>query len=330
MLIATLAVVSGFILLVWGADRLVVGAAATARNLGISPLIIGLTIVGIGTSAPEMVVSAVAAWQGNPSIGTGNALGSNITNVALVLGITALVAPIRVESRILAREFPLLLVIMAFALWLASDSDLARVDGLLLIGGMGLLIAWLIWQGLQPSLPAAEPLAEEYAAEIPQDLSTPRALFWLLSGMTILLASARLLVWGAVDLATLLGISDLVIGLTVIALGTSLPELAASVTAALRREHEIAIGNVIGSNMFNLLGVLGLPAAIAPHPIAGEMLWRDFPMMIALTLALWLMARGLRHRSQLTRSKGLLLLAGYLGYLAWLCATARPAPLPPL
>ncbi|HID50030.1 MAG TPA: calcium/sodium antiporter, partial [Chromatiales bacterium] len=223
LILSVFAVLGGFAILVWGADRFVIGAAATARNLGVSPLVIGLTIVGIGTSAPEILVSAMAAWQGNPALGVGNAIGSNITNIALVLGATALITPLVVKSDTLRREYPLMFMIMLLALLLVLDGELSRLDGLILLGGLVMILVWMVRLGLRRGY---DPMEVEYEAEI-RVLSTGRALLWLALGMILLLGSSRMLVWGAVNIAHSFGISDLIIGLTIVALGTSLPELAA-------------------------------------------------------------------------------------------------------
>jgi len=277
-------------------------------------MIIGLTIVGIGTSAPEILVSAIAAWQGNPALGVGNALGSNITNIALVLGTTALITPLLVKSETLRREYPLMFIIMLLALVLLIDGEMSRLDGWILMMGLGLMVLWMVLQGLRRD---HDPMEDEYEQEIPR-ISTPRALLWLALGMVLLLGSSRALVWGAVNIAHALGISDLIIGLTVVAVGTSLPELAASVISALRKEPDIAIGNVIGSNMFNLLAVLGLPGVIMPHALEPEVLSRDFPYMIGLSIALFAMAYGFKGDGRLNRWEGLLLLLAYFAYLGWL------------
>ena len=314
LLLSSSAVILGFVFLVWGADRFVHGAAATARNLGVSPMIIGLTIVGIGTSAPEILVSAMAAWQGNPALGVGNALGSNITNIALVLGTTALITPLMVKSETLRREYPVMFSIMLLALMLLIDGEMSRLDGLILMVGLGRMILWMVRLGLRRD---HDPMEDEYEREIPR-VSTPKALLWLAFGLVLLLASSRALVWGAVNIAHAMGISDLIIGLTVVAVGTSLPELAASVISALRKEPDIAIGNVIGSNMFNLLAVLGLPGVIMPHVLEPEVLSRDFPYMIGLSIALFAMAYGFKGDGRLNRWEGLLLLLAYFAYLGWL------------
>lgn len=308
------AVIAGFALLVWGADRFVYGASATARNLGVSPLIIGLTIVGIGTSAPEILVSAMAAWQGNPALGIGNALGSNITNIGLVLGITALITPLVVKSETLRREYPLMFMIMLVSLMLLLDGEMSRLDGIILLIGLVIMVMWMIRLSLRRD---HDPMEDEFDKEIPR-ISTGKALFWLALGLILLLGSSRLLVWGAVDIAQAMGISDLIIGLTIVAIGTSLPELAASVMSALRNEPDIAIGNVIGSNMFNLLAVLGLPGIIHPTVLAPEILTRDYAYMIGLSIALFVMAYGFRGQGRINRVEGLLLLIAYFVYLGLL------------
>ena len=322
MWIQVAAIIGGFGLLVWGADRFVIGAAASARNLGVSPLLIGLTIVGFGTSAPEMLVSGMAAWNGNAGLGIGNAVGSNIANVGLILGVTALLVPLQVHSVTLRRELPMLLITALAALALLLDGSLDRVDGLVLMAGLAAMLAWVVHLGLSARR-GVDPMAAEFAAEIPTDLSTGRALFWLLAGILVLLFASRLLVWGAVGVATWLGVSDLVIGLTIVALGTSLPELAASIASARKGEHDIAIGNVIGSNMFNLLAVLGLPALIQPGAVDRAVLTRDFPVMIGLTLGLMLMARGFHRAGHISRLEGLVLVGVYCAYQTLLYFAVR-------
>jgi len=312
IVLSVIAVSLGFVLLVWGADRFVHGASATARNLGISPLIIGLTIVGFGTSAPEILVSIVSALEGNPGLAVGNALGSNITNIGLVLGVTALITPLVVKSETLRREYPAMFAVMLLTLALMADRDLSRTDGIILLLGLCLMIYWMITIGLRKS--RIDPMEYEYAQEIPL-ISTQKALLWLLAGFLVLLFSSRILVWGSINIAHELGVSDLVIGLTIVAIGTSLPELAASVMSALKKEPDIAIGNVIGSNMFNLLAVLGMPAVIAPLPLDGGILTRDYPFMIGLSIALFIMAYGFRGNGRINRLEGGLLLLTYITYM---------------
>ena len=310
--LSVIAVISGFTLLLWGADRFVHGASATARNLGVSPMIIGLTIVGFGTSAPEMLVSIVSAMEGNPGLAVGNALGSNITNIGLVLGLTALITPLVVKSETLRREYPVMFAIMLLTLALMVDQDLSRSDGIILLLGLCLMVYWMITLSLRKS--RVDPMEYEFAQEIPL-ISTKMALLWLLAGFLVLLVSSRILVWGSINIAHALGVSDLVIGLTVVAIGTSLPELAASVMSALKKEPDIAIGNVIGSNMFNLLAVLGAPAVIAPLPLDSGILSRDYPFMIGLSIALFIMAYGFRTDGRINRLEGGLLLLGYVTYM---------------
>lgn len=287
-----LAILGGLALLIWSADRFIVGAAGVARRLGAPPLLIGLTIVALGTSAPEILVSAVAALQGNPGLGVGNALGSNITNIGLILGTVAVIKPLQAHSAVLLREFPLLLITGAAVYLLCMDDALTRIDGLILAaGGLAFImfLAWLAKRGLH------DPMDEEYSQELSDPLPMSRALFWLTVGMILLPLSSRILVWGAVNVAQLFGISDLIIGLTIIAIGTSLPELAASLAGVLKNEHDLALGNVLGSNMFNMLIVLALPALIAPGTISTEVAHRDVPVMLAFTAALFLMCYPLKN-----------------------------------
>jgi cation:H+ antiporter len=321
MLTAIAQVIGGFILLVWGADRLVAGAAATARNLGVSPLVIGLTIVAFGTSAPELVVSAMAAFQGNPGLAVGNAIGSNIANIGLILGVTALIYPLRVESEILKREYPLLMLIMIGSFIMAADLIYDRTEGWLMLAGLTALIIWMVRFGLRRG--PQDPLAEEFAAEIPSDMPMRIAVMWLLVGLVILPLSSHFLVEGAVSIAQSLEVSDAVIGLTIVAFGTSLPELAAALTSALRKEDDLAIGTVIGSNMFNILGVLGIAATISPVHIDELMLKQDFPVMFLLTVLLFFMAYGISGPGKISRNSGGLLLAIYGCYqvLVWITAT---------
>lgn len=324
MLIAVIQLAGGFVLLVWGADRLIAGASAIARNLGVSPLIIGLTIVALGTSAPELVVSAVAAYRGNPELAVGNAIGSNIANIGLILGVTALIYPLRVESQTLKREYPLLMFIMVASFILAADLMYTRPEGWLMIVGLIGMLGWMVGLGLRRG--PADPLALEFEAEIPADMPTKAAVIWLTVGGIVLPLSSTFLVEGAITVARALEVSEAVIGLTIIALGTSLPELAASVTSALRREDDLAIGNIIGSNMFNILGVLGLAAAIKPVAVDPIMLRQDFPVMFIFTVLLFFMAYGFRGPGRIRRRSGLLLLTMYIVYQVMVWVTAVPVP----
>lgn len=320
MLIPLVQLLGGFILLVWGADRLVAGAAATARNFGVSPLIIGLTIVAFGTSAPELVVSAVAAYQGKPGLAVGNSIGSNIANIGLILGVTAVFYPLRVQSQTLKREYPQLMLIMIICFIMAANLEFSRLEGNLLLLGLGALIIWMVRLGMQKK--PDDPLAQEYADEIPTDMPTKTALIWVGIGMLILPLSSHFLVLGAISIARMLEVSETVIGLTIVALGTSLPELAASLTSALRKEDDLAIGNVIGSNMFNILGVLGIAASIEAVSFDRTILVQDMPVMFLFTVLLFFMAYGIRGPGRISRSSGALLLVLFISYqvLVWLTA----------
>ncbi len=311
MLIDCIAIIAGFIMLIWSADRFIVGAAATARNFDVPPLIIGLTIVGFGTSAPEMMVAGFASYGGSPAMAIGNALGSNITNITLVLGVAALITPLDVHSRILKKELPILLFATLLALALMRDMSLSRFDGFILLSLLCLLMWWITRAGLRKSDDA---LTEEFLEELPDKMSTSHALFWLIAGLILLTVSSKVLVWGAVELAMEFGVSELIIGLTIIAIGTSLPELAASITGALKNEHDIAIGNVVGSNLFNTLGVLAIPALIRPGGLQEDILHRDMPVALVLTIMLFVMAYGFRAEGRINRFEGSLLLGSFIAY----------------
>lgn len=320
--LATLLVSLG--VLVWSADRLVTGAAVTARRLGVASMVVGLTIVALGTSAPELVVSTLAALDGKREVAVGNAIGSNITNVGLALGVTALLAPIAVASATLRREMPVLFAIMALATLVVWNTELHRLEGALLLAGLAAVIAWIVRLGLRST--GDDPISAEYEAHLPRETPLGRALFWLVAGLVALLVSSRALIWSAVGLLTLADISELVIGLSVVALGTSLPEIAASIAGVAKKEPDIAVGNVVGSNMFNLLGVLGLPALLAPGPLPPEIVTRDFPVMIAMTAALYLMCRERGGGAGLiSRANGALLLAAYVGYQLYIYYDSVPA-----
>jgi len=321
MLLNIAAIILGFVLLVWGAERFVTGAAAIARNLGVSSLLIGLTIVGFGTSAPEILVSAMASVQGNPGLAIGNAIGSNIANIALILGVTAMVAPLNVHSTTLKREYPMLLAVCLLAALLMLDGDLDYIDGIILISGLVLVIYGMVRIGKASH--RSDPMEIEYEAEIPQDMPNGKATLWFLVGLALLLISSRMLVWGAVNIATAFGVSDLIIGLTIVALGTSLPELAAGITSALKREHDIAIGNIIGSNMYNLLAVLPMPGLLAPGSFSPEIMQRDMPVMIGLTLMMFVMSYGFRRNGRINRIEGLILLFAFIGYQGMLFLGAQ-------
>jgi cation:H+ antiporter len=319
MSLAIAAVVSGLLLLVWSADRFVEGAAATARHFGMPALLIGMVIVGFGTSAPEMVVSALAATQGNPGIALGNAYGSNITNIALILGVTALISPILVQSQVLRRELPLLTIVSFLAAWQLWDGQLSRLDAVTLLVVFVLLMSWTIWQGMQKN---SDQFAVEMDAELAQQpMPLKPAVLWLVAGLILLIISSRMLVWGAVTIAQSLGVSDLIIGLTIVAVGTSLPELASSVIAARKGEHDIALGNIIGSNLFNTLAVVGIAGVIHPMAVGPEVLSRDVLVMMVLTVSLFVIGYGFKKPGRINRLEGALLLIAYLAYTTYLIST---------
>jgi len=315
MFLPILAVIIGFVLLAWGADRFVDGAASIARHFHVSPMIIGLTIVSLCTSLPEMLVSGLAALEGNSDLGIGNALGSNIANIGLVLGVTAMISPISVKSLTLRREMPVLFLIMLLALALMVDGDLSRVDGIILLTGLFLMLCWLARLGMQER---DDPLEDEFSDVIHADISLKKSVFWFVMGLALLLISSRAVIWGSVEIAHMFGISDLVIGLTIVAIGTSLPELMAAVVGVLKDEHDLVIGNVVGSNMFNILAVLSMPAFIHPQVFASDALLRDFPIMFAFSIVLFLMAFGFRAQGQVNRIEGALLASGFSAYLVLL------------
>jgi cation:H+ antiporter len=319
MVLASLSVLVGLALLVWSADRFVEGSALTARHLGMPPLLIGMVVIGFGTSAPEMVVSAIASFQGNPGIALGNAYGSNITNIALILGLTAIISPIAVHSSVLRKELPILAGVTAFAVIMLLDGDLSRMDAWAFLLVFAALMGWTIWQGLRQR-------SDTLASEMTQELDTTRmplrrALLWLVVGLVFLIISSRMLVWGSVEIAHALGVSDLIIGLTIVAVGTSLPELASSIIAARKGEHDLALGNIIGSNLFNTLAVVGIAGAIHPMAVPPEVISRDMLVMGLLTLSLFVIGYGFRGPGRINRIEGLLLLSVFLGYTGYLIST---------
>lgn len=320
MTLAFIAILFGLALLVWSADLFVEGSASVARHFGMPPLLIGMVVVGFGTSAPEMVVSALAALHGNPGIALGNAYGSNITNIALVLGVTALINPITVHSQVLRKELPILAVITALAAWQVRDGEITRVDAWILLGTFLAFMGWTIRQGMREK---SDHLAVEIEHEMEnKGMPIGRACLWLVIGLALLIGSSRLLVWGAVDIAHAFGVSDLVIGLTVIAIGTSLPELASSIIATRKGEHDIALGNIIGSNMFNTLAVVGIAGTISPMSVGPDVLTRDILVMSVLTFSIFVIGIGRSGRpGRINRLEGAGLLACYVGYTVYLITT---------
>ena len=262
------------------------------------------------------------AW--NPGIALGNAYGSNITNIALILGITALISPIAVHSQVLRKELPILALVTGLAAWQLLDGEITRLDALVLLGVFGALMTWTIWQGMRKKEDA---LASEIKQELEgRALPLRRAIFWLVAGLLLLIVSSRVLVWGAVEIAQGFGVSDLIIGLTIIAVGTSLPELASSIIAARKGEHDIALGNILGSNLFNTLAVVGIAGTIHPLAVGPEVFNRDMLVMAALTLSLFVIGYGFRGQGRINRVEGALLMAAYIGYTLYLLSTVFSQP----
>ena len=308
----------GLGVLSWSADKFVYGASALAKNIGISPMMIGLTIVAMGSSAPEIVVSAVASMSGNPNTAVGNALGSNITNIGLVLGITALIKPLLVSSTTLKREFPVVLAVNIIAVYFLVDGELSSREGIILILLFIFVLAGMAWISLL--VEKGDPLMSETSDEIPSEVETGKAVMWIGVGLVLLPLSAQYMVDSAVFIARYFGISDLIIGLTIIALGTSLPELAASVAGVLKGEDDLALGNVIGSNIFNLLAVLGMPGLIAPGILDEQAANRDAYVMLGMTLLLLTFSFNFRGTRQINRIEATLLVLSFLAYQYWLFA----------
>jgi len=317
MIVPAMAVLAGLVLLVWSAERFVDGAAATSARLGLSPLLIGMLVIGFGTSAPELVVSALAASQGNPGLALGNAFGSNIANIGLILGLVALISPLAVHSGVVRRELPVLGAVTLGSAALLWGGMIERLEGALLLVMLAAFIGYSIYLGLRQSGDVLGPETEESLAEHPMSLKT--GLVWTGVGLVLLVISSRVLVWGAVAIAQGFGVSDLVIGLTVVAVGTSLPELASSISALRRGEHDLVLGNVVGSNLFNTLGVVGLAAVIAPIEAGREVLLRDWSLMMVMTVMLAIFAMGWRGRAgRINRVEGAVLLAMFIGYTAYM------------
>jgi len=299
----SLGLLFGFALLIWSADRFVIGAVGLARNFNISPIVIGVVIMGFGTSAPELLISGVSAWQGNSGLAIGNAVGSNITNITLILGITALLTPILVSRQTLLREFPILFIATGLTWFLLSDSVLSLWDAAILLATLVIVIGYLSCSS-----------ADSESHDDEQQYSIMMSLFWTVFGLVLLLVSSNILVSSSVKLAHLFGISDLVIGLTIVAIGTSLPELAASVTGALKHHTDLAIGNVVGSNIFNTLGVISVPGFIHTYTIPSEVLTRDLPIMLGLTIFLLALAFFTHKGKGMSRISGSLLLICFIAY----------------
>ncbi len=322
MILPVLSVILGLILLVWSADRFVEGSSVTARHLGISPLLIGIIVVGFGTSAPEMMVSALSAAKGNPGIALGNAYGSNICNIAMILGITALIKPIFVKSDILKKELPVLALVTLVAIFQLMDGTLTRFEAAFLFSAF---LGLLVWSFFQQKKISSDTLALEMENKLEnQTLTFRKAVFWLIAGLILLIVSSRMLVSGSVEIAKFFRISDLMIGLTIVAVGTSLPELASTIMAARKNEHDIAIGNIIGSNLFNTMAVIGVAGLIKPMTVDPQLLKRDLPVMAGLTFSLFVLGYGFKGRpGRINRFEGLILLLSYILYVGWLIVSQR-------
>lgn len=320
MLWAVIAVILGLVLLVWSADKFIDGASATASHFGMPPLLVGMVIVGFGTSAPEIVVSVMAAIDGNPGLALGNAYGSNIANIALILGVTVLIQPIMVHSAVVRKELPLLLLVTGICIFQIFDGVLSQNDAIIMLLMLVLYMGWTIWQGMRNQ---SDVLSHEFDHQLQEkEVPLKTSIFQLIFGLIVLVISSRLLVWGAVEIAQAFGVSELIIGLTVVAVGTSLPELASSIAAARKGELDIAIGNVIGSNMFNTLAVVGLAGVIHPTIVPPEVLQRDMVVMGTLTLSLLLFTLSFKGQGRIGRVKGSIWLFSFVAYTCYLINTA--------
>ena len=317
LLMPFVALLIGMLVLIWSADRFVDGASGLARDLGLSSLLVGMLVVGFGTSAPELLVSATAAIQGNPSLGIGNAIGSNITNIALVLGVTAIIVKLPVHSRTVKIELPIVLVSGLLVFWLIHrDNNFSTTDGWILLSCLVTVMSVLTYLAVVQS--PSKILATEAKDELPEALPLKASILWTVVGLVLLVASSKLLVWSATTIAIHFGVSDLIIGLTIVAIGTSLPELAAAVSSAIKGETDFAVGTVVGSNMFNTLGVLALPGIIGTTDIPDGVLSRDLPIMLGITALLLLFGIGCWHKYVINRSKGIVLLIGFIVYEVFL------------
>ncbi|MEA1990537.1 MAG: calcium/sodium antiporter [Pseudomonadota bacterium] len=315
LLLPSLLLIIGLALLVWSSDIFIDGAASTAKHLSISPLVIGVVVLGFGTSMPEVVVAILASLDNSPGLAVGNAVGSNIANIGLVLGFTALIAPIVVKSSILKRELPVLLAISIGAYLLVLDGHLGFYDGIILVIALIAVMGWMI-KG-NKSLDPKDSLVDDTQHELEEmpELSKNKALLFLVVGLVILMISAKMMVAGAVDIAHYFEVPEVVIGLTIIAIGTSLPELAAAISAARKNEADLMIGNIVGSNLFNILAVLAVPALLAPSMLDSSVLYLDMPIMLGFTLAMLLMAIPRKGKAVIQKSQGILLVSLFIAFL---------------
>lgn len=324
MILPIVALVAGIAVLVWSADKFVDGAVGVAEFCGMSTLLIGMVVVGFGTSAPEMVVSALSALQGNPELALGNAYGSNIANIALILGFTALITPLVVKRSVIKKDLPVLIGVTALAILLVVDGSVSRLNGLTFLAVFFAVMGYNIYSEMKKGKTAvADEVDSDPSAAPAEKLSLGKSIFWLLLGLILLVVSSKMLVWGAVEIARSLGMSDLLIGLTIVAIGTSLPELASSIAAARKGEDDLAVGNIIGSNLFNTLMVVGIAATLDPmESVESAMITRDIPLMAVLTLSLLVLGFRRKGDGRINRIAGGVLLAVYIGYLALLIVQA--------
>ena len=319
LLLPVLAIVISLALLAISADKFVDGASSVAKHLGISPLLIGLTIVSFGTSAPEILIAVMSAGSGSSDIAIGNAIGSNIANIALILGAASLFTPIPVASEVLRREIPLLFAAVLFSTALILDLHLSRIDGIAPIVTLLICLGWLVWQGnRRPD----DSIGVEFDDNINEDINIKTSSIITVIALVVLLISAKVLVWGAVEIARAANVSELMIGLSIVAVGTSLPELAATIACILRREFGLAIGNVVGSNLFNALAVVGVVAVLAPGDLDVMVRNRDAVVHIALTICLVIFCVGYKREGRINRVEGFLLLAAFIGY-QWFLYTSE-------
>lgn len=322
----------GLYILIWSADKFVDGSSAAATRMGMAKLLVGMIIVGFGTSAPEMMVSALAAYNGNAGIAIGNAYGSNIANIALILGITVIIRPIGIERNVMVRETPILLIITLISYYLIWDGSISRFDALILLALFFGIMYFTVTASLReekrrrPSPELEHHMPKEAEPEV---MPMKKALFWLIAGLALLIASSRLLVWSAVGIANYIGISDIIIGLTIVAVGTSLPELASAIAATRKNEHSLVIGNIIGSNFFNALAVVGVSGIISPLPVEHGVIVRDMPINIIMTLFLFLfgMRVGKQTEGTISRFEGVVMVILYSLYTAQLISIVMGKPL---
>lgn len=334
MLTYLAAFVVGLVLLMWSADKFVEGAASAATRLGMPRLLVGMVIVGFGTSAPEMAVSALSALENNPGIALGNAYGSNIANIALILGITVIIRPIGIERSVMRRELPILLCITLISLYLLHDGYLSSMDAIFMI----VLFTAIITYSIVSSMREAKRMTygqNELAKHMGDDsneeelMPMKHSIFWVFAGLILLVVSSRILVWSSVSMAVTFGISNEIIGLTIVAIGTSLPELASAIAATKRNEHALVIGNILGSNFFNTLMVVGIAGAIQPMPVSADFLSRDIVMTLFLTVLVFIFGIrfGREKEGVITRFEGVLFISVYVFYTVYLVSLVMGRPL---